>query len=366
LFCQVLKSNIAKHLRGFFDASISIDAISGKKLALRIIIMTLKKRFYIVAFISIILAALSFIFKDVQSELPIFLNLLLGGVILYMLLFYLFQTGHLKPYLTNRADKIIAYIFGISMLVYGINLANRVDDNIESFWVINGNIWLADLFAAIILMSVFYIIFSWAFDKWKKIETLKNEKSKAELRLLKSQINPHFFFNTLNNLYSLIKKDPDTAQEYVLKLSDMMRFTIYDGKEESVSLEKELKYLTNFIELQTARYHNIIDIKFKHEVKSPARTIPPLLFIILVENAFKHGVEKLIADAFIHIDFIENDTRMVFKIENNFDPDDNSKLKGIGLKNLKERLDLLYPNSYKLTNSTAENIYFAQLELNIV
>ena len=145
----------------------------------------------------------------------------------------------------------------------------------------------------------------------------------------------------------------------------MMRFTIYDGKEESVSLEKELNYLRNFIELQTGRYHASIDIEFKHEVKNINLLIPPLLFIILVENAFKHGVEQLTTGAFIHIEILENDTNLIFNIKNNFDPQNISKKHGIGLKNLKERLDLLYPNKYNLTNSTVGNTYFAQLELNI-
>lgn len=328
--------------------------------------MALKKRFYIAAIVAIIMAVLSFIYKDAQSELPIFLNLLLGGTLLYMLLFSVFQTSKLKTHWTHSTGKVIACIAIIVMLIYGINMANRVDDDIESFWVVNGNIWLVDVFALIIWLLVSYIIFSWVFVQWQKIQALKNEKSKAELALLKTQINPHFFFNTLNNLYSLIKKDPDTAQEYVLKLSDMMRFTIYNGKEETVSLEEELKYLTNFIDLQTARYHSTIDIEFKHAIKNPTRTIPPLLFIILVENAFKHGVEKLIDGAFIHLDFCENDSSMIFKIKNNFDPDNISKQHGIGLKNLKERLDLLYPNSYKLTISNADSLYFAELELNIV
>jgi hypothetical protein len=328
--------------------------------------MTLKKRFYIAFVVSIILVVLKFVFKNAQSELPVIINLLLAGVTLYILLFYLFHTNRLTSFWVNRKGKIIAYIIVIPLLIFGINRANKVDDTIDSFWVINGNRWLTDVFAAIIFILIFYIIFSWVFEQWKKIQTLKNKKAKAELTLLKNQINPHFFFNTLNNLYSLIKKDPDTAQEYVLKLSDMMRFTIYDGKEETVSLEKEINYLTNFIELQIGRYHSVIDISFKHDVRNLARTIPPLLFIILVENAFKHGVEKLIANAFIHIEILDHDTCLIFNIKNNFDADTISKKPGIGLKNLKDRLDLLYPNNYKLTSSNTDSIYSAQLELNSV
>ncbi len=326
--------------------------------------MTLKKRFYITIILAVILATLSLIFKDSNSELHIFLNFLTGLVISFMLLFYLFKTGKLKTNWPNSTIKIIIYIAIIGLLIFGMNMANRIDDDQESFWVVNHNIWLTDLFGILLALLIFYTIFSWAFEQWAKIQTLKNDKVKAELELLKTQINPHFFFNTLNNLYSLIKKDPDTAQEYVLKLSDMMRFTIYDGKEEAVHLEEEIKYLTNFIELQTARYHKTIDIDFKHSIINKDYPIPPLLFIILLENSFKHGVEKLVNQSFIHIELLENDSQILFTIKNNYDPDTHVKSGGIGLENLQDRLNLLYPNGkHKLTISNQNQIYFVKLEL---
>ncbi|EZH75598.1 hypothetical protein ATO12_02085 [Aquimarina atlantica] len=325
--------------------------------------MTLKKRFYITTILAIILATLSLIYKNSNSELHIFFNFLTGLVISYMLLFYLFKTGKLKTNWANSIIKTIVYSSAIGILIFGMNMANRIDDDKESFWVVNHNIWLTDLFGILLTLLIFYIIFSWVFEQWKKVQTLKNDKAQAELKLLKTQINPHFFFNTLNNLYSLIKKDPDTAQEYVLKLSDMMRFTIYDGKEETVPLEEEIRYLTNFIELQTARYHKVIDIDFKHYIINKDYPIPPLLFIVLLENSFKHGVEKLVYQSFIHIQLRENDNQILFTIKNNYDPDTHKKPGGIGLENLKNRLNLLYPNKHKLTISNQNQIYFVELEL---
>ncbi len=225
--------------------------------------------------------------------------------------------------------------------------------------------WITDLCGVTLVILVFYMLFSWGFVQWQKSKELLNEKSKAELMLLKSQINPHFFFNTLNNLYSLIKKNPDIAQEYVIRLSDMMRFTIYEGVKENVSLEDELQYLKNFIELQTERYHKTIAIDFKHDIKNPKASITPLLLIILLENAFKHGVEKLINEAFIKIGLFENNDEVLFKIENNFDSNAKMLKSGIGLKNLEDRLTLLYPDKYKLTILKKENIYFAELKINI-
>ena len=326
--------------------------------------MTLKKRFYITGSITALLITLSIIFRNAQSELPILLFLLTSGVIFYMGFFYLLETGKLKQNKTKRLYRNIIYAIVIMLLVFGIILANRVDDSKASFWVINNNIWFSDVLTFVLWAFVFYIVFSWFFEQWKIIQTIKSEKAKAELALLKSQINPHFFFNTLNNLYSLIKKDPDTAQDYVLKLSDMMRFTIYDGKEETVSLEAEINYLTNFIALQTGRYHKEIEIDFQQKVENLKTAIPPLLFIILLENAFKHGVEKLIGDSFVQVNMVENNTHIIFSVRNNFDPETQSKQAGIGLENLKDRLHLLYPNdTYRLSITNENSIYFAQLEL---
>jgi len=326
--------------------------------------MTLKKRFYITGSITALLITLSVVFRNAQSELPVFLFILTSGVIFYMGFFYLLETGKLKQRHTKRHYKNISYVICIVLLVIGITLANQVDDSKESFWVINHNIWFSDVLTFVLWAFVFYIVFSWFFEQWKIIQTIKSKKTKAELALLKSQINPHFFFNTLNNLYSLIKKDPDIAQDYVLKLSDMMRFTIYDGKEETVSLEAEIEYLTNFIALQTGRYHKEIEIDFQQKVQNLKTKIPPLLFIILLENAFKHGVEKLIGNSFIQIKMEENKTHIIFSVRNNFDPETQSKQPGIGLENLKDRLHLLYPNdTYRLSITNEKSIYFAQLEL---
>ena len=325
--------------------------------------MTLKRRFYITSFIAAIFAVLSFVFKDLQNETPTIINMLLGGTILYILFFYLLETGKIKTSWTKPIYRNILYLFIISILIFGITQANKIDENGDSFWVINYNIWLVDLLVFILTTFTFYLVFSWFFERWKTIKTLKNEKVKAELSLLKEQINPHFFFNTLNNLYALIKKDADAAQDYVLKLSDLMRFTIYDSGKESVLLKDEISYLINFIDLQTARYHKDIDVNFEKEIENANTEIAPLLFIILLENAFKHGVEKATDNAFIHLKLIEDNNKIQFTVKNNYEAEETGKRIGIGLKNLKERLNLLYPNSHQLINNINQNIYSTTLEI---
>lgn len=326
--------------------------------------MLFKRRFYIGLILSLALGVLSFWAKD---RLPIdyfyFSVTLICLIGTYLITYYIIQITGLKSYWSLKTDKTIAFFTAIGILVFGINMSNKIDEEEPSFWVVNGNRWLTDVFASIIALLIFYAIISWFLKKWKQIQTLKNEKSIAELALLKNQINPHFFFNTLNNLYALIKDDPDTAQKYVIKLSDMMRFTIYKGKEELVTLQEEITYLNNFIELQTARYHKNIEVNFQQNINSNTILIPPLLFIILLENAFKHGVESLIDNAFIYIEIKEKEENILLSIKNNFDPEVLSKSSGIGLTNLKERLNLLYPKTHCLTCKIENDTYLVTLEL---
>jgi len=203
----------------------------------------------------------------------------------------------------------------------------------------------------------------WLTKQLISITKLKNEKAKTELMLLKSQVNPHFFFNMLNNLYGLVGKDAKKAQELILKLSDMMRYSIYEGEKETVTLKEEVDYLKNYIELHKMRYHKKIDVSFNCQIEEDYKVMP-LLFIILLENAFKHGVERLRDNAYVNVNMIIINNEIQFTVENNFDNFENIKGFGIGLKNLKRRLELVYPNKHKLSFSPVDNIYKVQLTLN--
>lgn len=202
----------------------------------------------------------------------------------------------------------------------------------------------------------------WIFEQWKWVQKLKADKSEAELSLLRSQINPHFFFNTLNNLYALSIKKSDAAPEVILKLSDMMRYTIYEGEKERVTLQDEIAYLKNYIQLHKIRYKKSVDIRFNHDIDT-SLTIAPLLFIILLENAFKHGVETLSENAYIHIDLYEENNHICFTIENNYDEKELASSKGIGLENLKRRVSLLYKNRHNLTVEKGIKTYKAILKI---
>ena len=313
--------------------------------------MTQKKLFKTAAILSGIIIVLMVLLRNAQSEIFAVLSGSLGLVVFYTLLYYLFQTEKVKFGASNPILKYIFYGISMPLLIYGVQVTSGTDG------------FLTNAIRIILAIEIFYLIFYWIFKYRKNIQKLKSDKLEAELMLLKNQINPHFFFNTLNNLYSLIKKDADAAQDYVLKLSDLMRFTIYDSGKESVKLKDEIDYLINFIDLQTARYHKNIDINFEKSINNSDSSIAPLLFINLLENAFKHGVEKATENAFVHIKLIEDDKKISFTVKNNYDIEESSENIGIGLKNLKDRLNLLYPNKHQLFDNIEENSYSTTLEI---
>lgn len=204
----------------------------------------------------------------------------------------------------------------------------------------------------------------WLYEQWRWLKSLKAEKDKAELALLKSQINPHFFFNTLNNLYGLVVEKSDQAPDVVLKLSDMMRYTIYKGREELVLVKDEIEYLENYIELHKIRYQKEVDILFTHDVHEGLQ-VAPLLFIILLENAFKHGVEKMRENAFIHLRMESKGKQLLFTIENRMEESSSTDQKGIGQENLKKRLSYLYPSRHQLLIEERGSTYYVQLKLEL-
>lgn len=203
----------------------------------------------------------------------------------------------------------------------------------------------------------------WVLIQLKSVLKLKNEKTKNELHHLQSQVNPHFFFNMLNNLYGMVDKDAEKSKKLILKLSDLMRYSIYEGEKKHVSIEEEINYLKNYIELHRMRYYKSIDIQFDIDIDDHTTEVMPLLFIILLENAFKHGVENLREDAYIHINLTSKNKKIFFEIENNFDENALPEKSGIGIKNIKRRLELAYPKKHNLIFTNTNSVYSAKLQL---
>ncbi|MCA0931861.1 histidine kinase [Lutimonas saemankumensis] len=263
---------------------------------------------------------------------------------------YLLVPGFIKKYW-----KLIVFFY-IPLLAYFLYL-RLFSGDLEAYLIIK-----EDFPFILFFLPIPILFLVWIFEQWKWVQNLKAEKSKTELSLLKTQINPHFFFNTLNNLYALTVKNSDKAPEVILKLSDMMRYTIYEGEKETVKLQDEIDYLKNYIELHKIRYKKTVKIIFSHDIDTSIH-IAPLLYIILLENAFKHGVETLAENAFIQIDLFEKDNYIYFQIENNFDPNEKAETNGIGLENLKKRLSLIYGKEHELITETKNNCHKTTLKI---
>jgi len=214
------------------------------------------------------------------------------------------------------------------------------------------------------VLSLILFIINWLFNLWKQYQQLKHDKSKAELALLKSKIDPHFFFNTLNNLYGLAMEKSDKTPSVILKLSDIMRYTIYEGEHDTVSILDEVNYLEKYIEIHQIRYKKKVAISFEKELAYEEAKIAPLLFIILLENAFKHGVDSMTDEAYINIKLLVHKDEVSFTVENNYEAQQNDD-KGIGIDNLKNRLRLLYPAQHSLHIENENGVYWAQLKLQI-
>ncbi|MEM9836504.1 MAG: sensor histidine kinase [Bacteroidota bacterium] len=205
------------------------------------------------------------------------------------------------------------------------------------------------------------------FRKVNAITALEAEKKTTELALLKEQVNPHFFFNTLNNLYAMSLTQEAETPETILQLSELMRYVIYQGKKEVVTLKQEIKYLRDYLQLQQIRLHKTTDFRFEVDVEEEDALLPPLLFIILVENAFKHGIEPAEDDCFLHLHLRQTGNRLHFSCHNSVDPyAEKPPSGGLGLVNLQRRLNLLFQDDYTLTTKAGPDSFRASLDFSLV
>ena len=199
------------------------------------------------------------------------------------------------------------------------------------------------------------------------LQEIKAKQVQTELELLKTQINPHFLFNTLNNLYGMARKQEKATADGIARLSHLMRYMIHDSQVDRISLDKEIDQIKRLIELQKLRFskEDKIDIDFKIEGRTKSALIPPMLMIPFVENAFKHGI-SLKAPSFIHIHLKAEPETLQLSIRNScYDTSsrENEFNSGIGLQNVKRRLELLYPDSHQLTAGKSGDVYEVKLVL---
>ena len=203
--------------------------------------------------------------------------------------------------------------------------------------------------------------------KWYKTEVERQEEEKkhteAELTNLRQQLNPHFLFNTLNNIYALIAISPEKAQNSMLELSKLLRYVLYENNDNFVSVEHELSFIHNYVELMRIRLNADVDLKVEINIDQTDKMIAPLLFIALIENAFKHGVSPS-SPSFIHIDIHElNSKQLTCMIRNSYFPktETDKSGSGIGLENLRRRLEILYPHKHIIRTEKDGDTFISEL-----
>jgi two-component system, LytTR family, sensor kinase len=283
----------------------------------------------------------------------------------------------LVPALLHKR-RYILYGLSTIVLLFGYSAFNYfLMRNIPPSWLpFNLELYISNLDPTYdIFEGAFALVISYSLKyAWMAITTknqvLKLEKDNLQLELnaLKSQVNPHFLFNTLNNIYSLAMHKSDKAPEMILKLSDMMRYVLYECNTDKVPIEKEFQFIRDYIDLERIRHHDKVKIDLQIESKDKDATIEPFLLMPFIENSFKHGLNNRLENQFVHIYINQQQNGLVMKVENSNVPKkiNGKKQQGIGIENAKRRLNLLYDSKHDLNIRSEENRYIVDLKLETV
>ncbi|GAA4418261.1 histidine kinase [Nibrella viscosa] len=225
---------------------------------------------------------------------------------------------------------------------------------------LRGATTVAGFAAAIKLCKDWYL-------KQQALQQSQQEKFQAELQLLKSQIHPHFLFNTLNNLYALTLQKSEQSPAVVLRLSELLSYMLYDCNADEVPLEKEIAFIRNYVGLEQLRYGERLDLSMSFHGDLQGKQIAPLLLVPFLENAFKHGTSEQLDQAWISLDLAVEGDSLRFKLINSRDPETRhpERQGGIGLQNVRKRLDLLYPQRYELQLMPEEDLFLVSLTLGL-
>ncbi len=223
---------------------------------------------------------------------------------------------------------------------------------LDSGWEhLSRHLFFTSIFVMLVTgVSTGYGFITYLVDQEKARQEEQQERLKSELSFLRSQISPHFIFNILNSIVYLIRSRSELAEPVTIKLSELMRYMLYQSEDAQVPLDKEIGYLENYVELQRIRFGEDVDIQLKIDGDTYSHVIEPMLMIPFVENAFKHGV-GMIADPVIDIELKLNSGDLRFRVRNKIAPetsDDKDFSSGIGLRNVRRRLELLYPGTHQL------------------
>ena len=222
-----------------------------------------------------------------------------------------------------------------------------------------------DIMAVIVLILIFGVnigikVYSRTRDDQKRLAELEKQNLEQQLEYLRYQINPHFFMNTLNNIHALVDIDPEQAKSTILELSKLMRYVLYEGNKQSVPLSRELDFIQHYVSLMQLRYTEKVKITLTIPSQTPDRQIPPLMLITFIENAFKHGISYQ-HPSFIEMEVAVKDEHLRFSCRNSKAEKSNQEKGGVGLVNVRQRLNLLYGHRYQLDIHDTPSEYHVEL-----
>lgn len=294
-------------------------------------------------------------------------QILMQMAAVYFIIYYLLpRLVHKEKYIRFFISMVVT-ILSAALLLTAIQLAYLTTVfhfNHPTGVLVTGICAIIDL-APIVIMFVVIVLIHYFYTKDKTNKLIEKERLESELNFLKAQINPHFLFNALNSIYVLMKEDVKLAETTLLRFSSLLRYQLYECNLNTTSLESEVEFLKNFIALEKVRTGENLDIRFHVPEHIPYLQMTPFILIPFVENAFKH-VSHFKSEPNSILILIEiNGQQLTLNVQNTFDHQLNQNGNGIGLQNVKRRLELLYPNAHTLNISQDEKFYIVDLTLEI-
>ncbi len=298
-----------------------------------------------------------------------FVTVSVQGLVVYFNMYFLFnKLFKQKLYLSYVISLILSISLASLIWALALNSASIMTNHVAlDIWTLQ---FFAGGFASIsftlgITMSL-KMVRQW-YERERVTENLERINMETELKYLKMQINPHFLFNSLNSLYALTLQKSDKAPELVLKLSEILRYVLYDGSEKWVALDKEINYLRSYLDLEKIRNGDRLKFIFNVNGNPGSKQIAPMLFLTFLENSFKHGISQKADGGYVEIDMEIFDDHLNFSIRNSKPKEKekrlNGKSGGIGLENIKKRLALLYPDKHTLHMTDDGEQYIVKLIL---
>jgi two-component system, LytTR family, sensor kinase len=284
----------------------------------------------------------------------------IGGCIFYTSYFSLnfFIKRPIRFIWISIGYAILIFVFLIPAIIADLRSSEKIDF-----------LEITIIISPILYFNVFGFLFrtfiEWINDRKIKAE-LEKDKIISQLELLKSKINPHFLFNTLNNIDVLIKEEPNKASDYLKKLSEILRFMLYESNVDKISLNKELEYIMKYIDLQKIRTSNMNFVKFEINGNTNGKYVAPMIFIHFIENAFKYAANKKIENA-VNIKFDISEKGLSFYCNNHksISDDTSTDKNGLGINLIKQKLDLIYKKAYNLDIKDEDNWYIVNLEIQL-